>query len=176
MTTEDDHDDHNEDNYHDHYDTTESDCNNDAVSLSTQSLLPTVQCCTHSCCHNMLEVSQPLDPLILKKTERLYGSSIKRAFTPTWYKSYPWIHLCTSNFKVYCFYCKYVVHNLQIRAGTKQDPAFTNVGFSNWKKGVEKFKAHEASSSHKDACIYIYIFSIVKRNFCRKPHVQHDRK
>ena len=39
----------------------------DAVSLSTQSLLPTVQCCTHSCCHNMLEVSQPLDPLILKK-------------------------------------------------------------------------------------------------------------
>ena len=113
MTTEDDHDDQNEDNYHDHYDTTESDCNNDAVSLSTQSLLPTVQCCTHSCCHNMLEVSQPLDPLILKKTERLYGS-IKRAFTPTWYKSYPWIDLCTSNFKVYCFYCKYVVHNLQI--------------------------------------------------------------
>ena len=152
MTTEDDHDDHNEDNYYDHYDTTESDCNNDAVSLSTQSLLPTVQCCTHSCCHNMLEVSQPLEPLILKKTERLYGS-IKRAFTPTWYKSYPWIHLCTSNFKVYCFYCKYVVHNLQIHAGTKQDPAFTNVGFSNWKKGVEKFKAHEASSSHKDACI-----------------------
>ena len=111
------------------------------------------ECCTHACCYNnTLQLSQPVYPTILRKTEKFYGS-IKRTFNPTWYQSHPWIHLCTSNFKVYCFYCKYVVHNLQMRAGMKPDPAFTKVGFSNWKKGVKKLKAHEASTSHNDAFI-----------------------
>jgi hypothetical protein len=47
----------------------------------------------------------------------------------------------------------YVVCNLQLKTGTKQDPAFTLVVFSNWKKGVEKFKAHEASTAQKNACL-----------------------
>ena len=114
---------------------------------------PASGCCILVCCYND-EISQPLDAVILKKTERSYGSGTncrKRSFLPSWYQQFPWIHLCTSNFKTYCFYCKYAASNLQVRVGTRPDPAFSSIGFSNWKKAVVKFKDHEASAAHRDA-------------------------
>ena len=63
--------------------------------------------------------------------------------------------LGTSNFhgftyvaQVFCYYCKYAASNLQVRVGTKPDSAFSTVGFSNWKKAVDRFKDHVSSSAH----------------------------
>ena len=33
----------------------------------------------------------------------------------------------------------------------KSEPAFITSGFRNWKKAIEKFKAHESSHTHRHA-------------------------
>ena len=33
----------------------------------------------------------------------------------------------------------------------KSEPAFITSGFKNWKKAIEKFKAHESSHTHRHA-------------------------
>ena len=89
--------------------------------------------CNKPCCSTD-QMSQPTDPIVLKKTERLYGSGKnvrKRCFLSSWYKQFPWIHLRCSSFKVFCYYCKYAASNIQVRVGTKSDPPFSTVGFSN---------------------------------------------
>ena len=109
--------------------------------------------CNQPCCTGS-EISQPTDPIVLKGTERSYGlggNARKRVFLTSWYKEFSWIHLCCSNFKVYCYYCKRACGSQLKVVSTKADPAFTMIGFSNWKKALNKFKEHESSLAHRDA-------------------------
>ena len=69
--------------------------------------------------------------------------------------------LGTSNFRGFTYvaqalkYFAIIVNmqwsNLQVRVGTKPNLAFSTVGFSNWKKAVDRFKDHVSSSAHRDA-------------------------
>ena len=96
--------------------------------------LPTKPSCKSFCCANS-EIYQPTDVHVLKKTERIYGSSGNihaRRLLPSWYKSYLWLNFCCTTLKVYCHQCK-LAAKLNVR-NPKADPAFSTEGFCNWKK------------------------------------------
>lgn len=109
--------------------------------------------CDFSCCTDS-ELSQPIDKVVLKRTEKQYGSGKslrKRCFLASWYKTFPWLHLCRSTSKVFCYYCRAACKSHITVMSTKADPAFSTSGYSNWKKAVDKFREHEQSLAHKDA-------------------------
>lgn len=111
--------------------------------------------CDSSCCVGS-ELSQPFDKLFLKRTERTYGSGKhlrKRRFLTSWYKTFPWLHLCRSTCKAFCYYCRAACKSHVTVMSTKADPAFSLPGFSNWKKAVDKFKEHEQSLAHRDSIL-----------------------
>ena len=100
----------------------------------------------------IVEVYQPLDSEVLKKTERVYGTGSNtrtRRLLPIWYKSFPWLHFCCSTLRVYCHQCK-LASELNIRI-QKADTAFSTEGFCNWKKATVRFKQHELSHAHQVA-------------------------
>ncbi len=52
---------------------------------------------------------------------------------------------------VFCYYCKRSHDSNVGLVSSKADAAFVTTGFSNWKKGMENFKDHESSSTHKNS-------------------------
>ena len=55
--------------------------------------------------------------------------------------------------KVFCLYCHYVAkkHWIIFSKTGKQQTAFTESGYQNWKKAIEQFNAHEGSFIHREA-------------------------
>ena len=109
----------------------------EAVSLSQ---------CTSLCCSSELEPFQP-------KSAEALGCLARngRNFLPFWFEQYPWLTVCTTSRKVYCFYCKFAMkHNLVVFS-KNSNPAFTSTGFNNWKKAHEKFGSHSISHVHREA-------------------------
>ena len=105
------------------------------------------------CCSSTSEISQPTDSYILAKTQRSYGTgknTHNRCFIAVWYKTYPWLHLCRVSLKAFCYYCKYAKFSHAITSN-KAERAFSEEGFCNWKKALDRFKAHELSHAHRDA-------------------------
>ncbi|XP_042002560.1 zinc finger MYM-type protein 1-like [Salvia splendens] len=74
-----------------------------------------------------------------------------RSFRDAWYKDYDWLEYSEAKHVAYCFYC-FLFKRGYVAPG---DEAFTSCGFSNWKKALEKFKAHvgDKSSAHHKARI-----------------------
>ena len=105
--------------------------------------------CTAMCCINDdQQTYQPKESTILS----LFAKKGRR-FLPTWYDKFPWITLCTTQNKVFCVYCRYVAKHKLFTFCKKGDEAFSLKGFDNYKKAVEKFRAHENSDSHLEARI-----------------------
>ena len=99
------------------------------------------------CCENN-GAYQPTD----KVTMQLLACK-KRNFQTSWYKMYPWLSVCIAYKKAFCFYCRYAAKQNWIifsKTGEKQT-VFTETGFQNWKKAIEKFSAHEQSLIHREA-------------------------
>lgn len=69
-------------------------------------------------------------------------------FQGKWFKDFPWLHYDCRLKGVLCFHCMQTFDDDNAAFGGKVDPAFVSVGFRNWKKGVDKFKAHATSHSH----------------------------
>ena len=74
-------------------------------------------------------------------------------FSPHWYKTFPWLTVCTARGKVFCWYC---THMSLSASGTallskRQENVFTETGFDNWKKASEKFTTHSQSNLHREA-------------------------
>ncbi|XP_078679480.1 zinc finger MYM-type protein 1-like [Branchiostoma floridae x Branchiostoma belcheri] len=76
-----------------------------------------------------------------------------RKFQPTWYKDREWLTLCTKRCKVFCAPCRYAHQHKMIAFSTHKEPAFVTSGFSNFKKGIEKFDKHAASEAHGEAVV-----------------------
>ncbi|XP_025107400.1 zinc finger MYM-type protein 1-like [Pomacea canaliculata] len=98
------------------------------------------------CCKDALSPFQPVSDIILSKTERSFSTSSARRLKASWFELYPWLHLCTTNYKAYCFICMQAAHH---HASSKADQAFISIGFNNWKKAIEKFNCHQMSSAHR---------------------------
>ena len=100
--------------------------------------------CTARCCIHSDKPFQPID----KKTLSIFTIK-KRNFQPQWYKQFPWVSVCITYKKVYCLYCRHATkRNLISKMGEK---AFAETGFENWRKAIDKFRAHEGSHFHREA-------------------------
>ena len=102
--------------------------------------------CSAQCCLNYEKASQPLDKTMLASL-----TSKGRKFLPQWYKQFPWLNICTTKRAVYCLYCCFSCHHNLNQFTRREEKVFTEVGFQNWKKAIEKFKSHERSTAHRDA-------------------------
>ena len=80
---------------------------------------------------------------------RTFGKQ-RRAFCSSWYRSYPWLHYQEATDSVLCFHC-HVADMRGLPVTQNKDQAFTKLGFSNWKKAIEKFNKHELSTAHHQA-------------------------
>lgn len=56
------------------------------------------------------------------------------------------------NKKAFCLYCRQAYLHSLFTFSKSADKAFSILGFNNWKKAIEKFKSHETSMAHKEAC------------------------
>ena len=102
--------------------------------------------CTSLCCSSELEPFQPKSAEALRSLARN-----GRKFLPFWFKQYPWLTVCTTTNKVYCFYCKFAMkHNLVVFS-KNSNPAFTEAGFCNWEKAHDKFDNRSVSHVHNEA-------------------------
>lgn len=89
-----------------------------------------------------------------------------RKFQPKWIENYPWIIYDSQLDKVYCSKCKTAVEKniiLPINAcnDIKSKETFVVNGFSNWKKGLERFKSHEVKYK-----LFNYFFGPVVMSIC----------
>lgn len=74
-----------------------------------------------------------------------------RSFQRGWLEKYSWLEYSISRDAAFCFACRqFALKNGNI------DTTFTNTGFSNWKKALEKcrgFHLHESSITHRNAML-----------------------
>ena len=104
--------------------------------------------CTVQCCVSTDRAFQPVD----KRTLLTFtNKDQKRNFQPQWYKQFPWVSVCTTSKKAYCLYCRHASQHNLITFSKMEEKAFTETGFQNWRKAVDKFKAHECSHAHREA-------------------------
>jgi len=84
--------------------------------------------CTSQCCLNYNEAFQPVNKIVLSTL-----SSKGRKFLPQWYKEFPWLNVCTSRQVVFCLYCCFANHHNLNQFSQREEKAFTETGFHNWK-------------------------------------------
>lgn len=124
----------------------------DTMSGMEESLSPPVVCIAPCCDLETAISSQPYQAKskhILDKTKKLQGNKF-RQFRSEWYNAYPWLVLCTTSFKAFCYFCKYCSYKGYL-LDKNTDEAFVINGFNNWKKSHERFKQHAKSNSHKES-------------------------
>ena len=81
---------------------------------------------------------------------RSYGSTA-RSFQASWYNDYSWIEYSQEKNAAFCFCCRFF--NV---TGIPADPAFTQVGFRDWKHVCGRkgsFASHASSHAHKSAML-----------------------
>ena len=106
---------------------------------------------TNSLAERLEQLNEPYQPTDIIFPPREIGG-VKRRFSKTWFKNYPWLHYDRASDSAFCFTCIKATR-LNAISSTKQECAFTKKGFSNWKKATSKdgFSAHANSHSHKEA-------------------------
>lgn len=102
--------------------------------------------CTALCCTDSSKAYQPTNKQALSLLTQK-----GRNFQPQWYKQFTWLTVCMTSKKVYCLYCRYAVQHKMITFIKTGEKAFTENGFINWRKAMEKFRSHECSHTHKEA-------------------------
>ena len=68
-------------------------------------------------------------------------------------------YFCTTQNRVYCFYCRSCIQENELQFAKCLEPAFITDGFKNWKKAISKFQSHQLSSCHREA-----MFKFKRRN------------
>ena len=108
--------------------------------------------CTSECCQQLLTPHQPCDKSTVAATRQQVGNKNEfRSLNTKWYKDYPWIHLCATEKKIFCFYCLQCYKKGLLTMTKKYENAFMVDGFNNWKKATERFERHQLSECHKEA-------------------------
>ena len=102
--------------------------------------------CLSSCC-TRLKPYQPTSKAILSSM-----ANNRRNFVEHWYKKYPWLTICTTIKKVFCFYCC-VEGQGMMTFSSKAESTFTKIGYNNWKKALEKFENHNHCNAHGEAVL-----------------------
>lgn len=103
--------------------------------------------CTSQCCNDR---EFPFQPRAMLHTKKRQGKQ-NRSFNTNWYRDHKWLSFCTSQGKVFCFYCQKAACDGLLPSGSRTDSTLITTGFDNWKKAKDKFRAHEKSQTHRDA-------------------------
>ena len=100
-------------------------------------------------------LTKPHQPTDIKFPQRFIGGT-KRRFSATWFKPYPWIHYGEITDSACCFTCIRAIQTNSL-SSSKQEEAFTNKGFNNWKKAMTKdgFSAHATTGAHNEATMRV---------------------
>ena len=63
--------------------------------------------------------------------------------------------MCSENRKIFCYLCRAAKANnlLSVTPTRKYQPAFVEDGFNNFKKAIDRFRAHEDSNMHKEVVL-----------------------
>ncbi len=95
---------------------------------------------------------KPHQPRSFCFPKRSFGKKqvVQRAFKPTWFDQWNWIHYDESTDTAVCHICARADEQGKLKASSK-DLAFLRKGFTNWKDGTEGFRRHELSKCHQDA-------------------------
>lgn len=102
----------------------------------------------------------PCQPLNVEESRRVYSYhshdsdqqvSYSRSLQTSWYTKYPWITVCTTNYKIFCHSCRLAQKKGLLTFSKRQVNCFVEDGFSNWKKALVKLDGHERSDMHKEA-------------------------
>ena len=106
--------------------------------------------CKRNCC--LVTNSEPfhLVDTITNDTRKKYGKQ-NRSVQKKWFSDYKWLTYCTTRNSLFCLYCRRKNISGGFSFGTKFKDAFVMSGFTNWKKGPQRFKEHEKSQAHKEA-------------------------
>ena len=70
-------------------------------------------------------------------------------FQQSWYKAFPWLHYDATKRGVLCHVCLTAKSRKLSDLAKYSEDTFTSKGFSNWKKALEKFRAHEKCVAHR---------------------------
>lgn len=111
-------------------------------------------------------------------TRQTYGSGPNkkvRFFQREWYKSFDWLSLCSTRYKVFCTTCMKAQTKTLVSLNVKSEEAFTTEGFSNWKKAIERFQQHEKSAFHREASMKIAILDSKQPDIVSKINSQKEK-
>ena len=76
-----------------------------------------------------------------------------RKFSIAWLKKYPWLAYSPSENSAYCVPCVLFAPNEVGMTGCQGTGSLVKVGFTNWKKALQKFEQHHLSTYHKNAIV-----------------------
>ena len=113
--------------------------------------------CEAECCSSTRDKPyQPTSKLVLSNTRRIQGEGKNkqgRVVQTSWFSKHPWLTLCTTRWKLFCFTCSAAARKKQLVFSKNVDSAFISSGFCNWRKASEVFIKHELSSAHSEAVL-----------------------
>ena len=72
----------------------------------------------------------------------------KRSFNPKWFDEFKFLHYREESDSVICHTCAVADKNNLLKIDTKKEKTFTEIGFSNWKKAIERFLVHGRNATH----------------------------
>ena len=79
-----------------------------------------------------------------------------RSVRPEWYDKFGWINVCEVTGKVFCHICQKQDVKKRLNLSTKRDEAFSLKGFNSWAKAHARFRTHESSNAHREACAKLH--------------------
>lgn len=121
-------------------------------STSAASVTAVTDCSAH-CCDP--QRNSPHQPTKLTGTRQVQGSGKSKQMQVGWFKQYPWLSLCETRQRLFCFYCQFAERRKLVKFSTKGEDTFSKTGFCNWKKAGERFCKHEGSQVHAESCMKI---------------------
>ena len=128
-----------------------------SVSEAASCALESDVVCSAYCCDPHRDTpNQPTATSLLAATKRVQGvgkSKQARMVQKEWFVRYPWLSLCETKQKLFCFYCQNAERRKLVTFSTKGEDAFTKTGFCNWKKAGERLNKHEGSQVHAESCM-----------------------
>ena len=91
-------------------------------------------------------------PRNFKFPKRSFGKTkvVYRAFQPSWYTKWKWLHYDSAQDLCFCHTCVVAMKTGKMKlSGNSKDSSFLFGGFSNWKDATIGFTNHEKSATHK---------------------------
>ena len=95
------------------------------------------------------KANQPKDGSIQTQMHTVHGKPKEIKFQSHWFDKFPWLHYDMSRKAVFCFTCLTAKEKHATDIAKCVETAFTEDGFRNWRKALEKFAVHHKSESHR---------------------------